>query len=76
MLKRGSEPGRTHPDPTPGGSLFDRRRWVSIQAAPTGRIGQEDSEPAVFGARRGVFGEICVAHWRLWKKMACRLFGR
>src|SRR4051794_26830183 len=23
------------PDPAPGGSLFDRRRWVSIQAAPT-----------------------------------------
>ena len=25
------------PDPAPGGSLFDRRRWVSIQAAPTSR---------------------------------------
>src|SRR3954451_740442 len=24
------------PDPAPGGSLFDRRRRVSIQAAPTG----------------------------------------
>src|SRR4051794_20218813 len=23
------------PDPAPGGSLFNRRRWVSIQAAPT-----------------------------------------
>src|SRR4051812_6440703 len=23
------------PDPAPSGSLFDRRRWVSIQAAPT-----------------------------------------
>ena len=35
QIKRGSGPGRTTPDPAPGGSLFDRRRWVSIQAAPT-----------------------------------------
>ena len=32
------------PDPAPGGPLFNRRRWVSIQAAPT--------EAAVLGAGR------------------------
>jgi hypothetical protein len=35
-----SDPARVRtrsdkPDPAPSGSLFDRRRWVTIQAAPT-----------------------------------------
>src|SRR6185312_8555406 len=40
---------RTRPDdtsPAPGGSLSDRRRWVTIQAAPTATHGENRWPPA------------------------------
>jgi hypothetical protein len=35
MTKRGSGTSRTTPTPRQGGPLFNRRRWSSIQSAPT-----------------------------------------
>jgi hypothetical protein len=56
---------------------------VEVQArSRLGRIRQEDSAPAAFGAPRivltggSVFGEIRVRHRRLWENLVRRLIGR
>jgi hypothetical protein len=67
MIKRGSGPDRTTTGPAPGGSLFDRRRWVSIQAAPTRRgIDLVDSESPDFFRERE----------EIWQKMFRSTAGR
>src|SRR3954451_13673449 len=53
------------PDPAPGGSLFDRRRRVSIQAAPTNLAlsSQKYLQIAHYGTEGHRF-ESCRARWQ------------
>src|SRR4051794_34035463 len=49
------------PDPAPGGSLFNRRRWVSIQAAPTGVSARSDDVVPASVAGRATAAVVMLA---------------